>query len=362
MKWWKERNEKEKKEIINQFKQLKHNDFEKWLLNDSKWKDNLKQENLSAIRGAIEAYIIYFPSEEVLFFLALQKTSENMNCLLHRTTMKKKIMKLIKLFLFLFFSQLLSFKNTIIIGNIKIIKDNSICAKLTLNELLRQCYYCLDEKDFTKLSKMKMDVVDMNDNMIESDEDVMRVLKLKDPTFKLTWTHSGEKKIIRNALVMMIAISEYNEGLEWESLKNVKDKDITNFKKLFEEELKYDFVCNDTPNMTQEDVKDYTESTIINKKLRKNINKYDGLIIIICGHGDDGNVLVTSEGKTVSIDEIHVSFDNCPKIFIIDACRGRSAPHAVEIRGLESNVKPHQIYGHNDDGFLTIWSTTKGHV
>ncbi|ETN97236.1 hypothetical protein RFI_40295, partial [Reticulomyxa filosa] len=184
MKWWKERNEKEKKEIINQFKQLKHNDFEKWLLNDSKWKDNLKQENLSAIRGAIEAYIIYFPSEE---------------------------------------------------------KISIYLKELTLNELFRQCCYYLDEKGFTKLSKMKMDVVDMNDNMIESDEDVMRVLKLKDPTFKLTWTHSGEKKIIRNALVMMIAISEYNEGLEWESLKNVKDKDITNFKKLFEEELKYDF-------------------------------------------------------------------------------------------------------------------------
>ncbi|ETO04855.1 hypothetical protein RFI_32541 [Reticulomyxa filosa] len=321
MKWWKERNENDKAEMIEKFEQLSSNDFGAWILNQSKWKNDLNDENISGVYVAIENYINYHSTDN---------NDEKKDNEINQVT-----------FVSVFFFQLLSFENiTAVFVQVNDKKVSIYLKELTLNELFRQCCYCLDKKDFTKLSKMKMDVADMNDNIIESDEDVMKVLELKDPTFKLIWTHSGEKIKIKNALVMMIAISEYNEGLEWKSLKNVKDKDIANFKKLFEEELKYDFVCNDTPNMTQEDVKDYIESTILSKRLRKNINKYDGLIIIICGHGNDENVLVTSEGKTVSIDKIHVTFDShempslkdCPKIFIIDACRGRSAPHAVEIR------------------------------
>ncbi|ETO02159.1 hypothetical protein RFI_35277, partial [Reticulomyxa filosa] len=74
---------------------------------------------------------------------------------------------------------------------------------------------------------------------------------------------------------------------------------------------------------------------------------------------------VASDGKHVSIDEMRTSF-NCykmeifkdlPKIFIIDACRGENVPNSYEYttRGNE------KLHGHNDDGFLTIWSTTKGH-
>ncbi|ETO34157.1 hypothetical protein RFI_02938 [Reticulomyxa filosa] len=63
----------------------------------------------------------------------------------------------------------------------------------------------------------------------------------------------------------------------------------------------------------------------------KNANKYDGLIIFICGY--------------------------FPKIFIIDACCGENAPKSYKLamRGNEA------LYGHNDNGFFIIWSTTKGH-
>ncbi|ETO05230.1 hypothetical protein RFI_32166 [Reticulomyxa filosa] len=51
------------------------------------------------------------------------------------------------------------------------------------------------------------------------------------------------------------------------------------------------------------------------------------------------------------------AFKDFPKIFIIDTCRGENIPKSYELvmRGNEVS------HGHNDDGFLTIWSTTKGH-
>ncbi|ETN98842.1 subfamily C14A unassigned peptidase (C14 family), partial [Reticulomyxa filosa] len=104
--------------------------------------------------------------------------------------------------------------------------------------------------------------------------------------------------------------------------------------------------------------------------LHKNTNKYDGLIIIICGHGRKGNMLVTSDGNSLSIDKIRKTF-NChemesfkdfPKIFIVDVCRGESVPtaHKITMRGTNIN-QDISLYGHSDDGFLTIWSTTRGH-
>ncbi|ETO01686.1 hypothetical protein RFI_35754 [Reticulomyxa filosa] len=76
-------------------------------------------------------------------------------------------------------------------------------------------------------------------------------------------------------------------------------------------------------------------------------------------------MLVTSDGKYVLIDEMRVSFNcykmesfkNLPKIFIIDACRCENAPKSYELAMRGNEV----LYGHNDNGFLIIWSTTKGH-
>ncbi|ETO16964.1 hypothetical protein RFI_20374, partial [Reticulomyxa filosa] len=95
-----------------------------------------------------------------------------------------------------------------------------------------------------------------------------------------------------------------------------------------------------------------------------------GLIIIICGHGKKENMLVTSDGNSLSIDKIRTTF-NChkmesfkdfPKIFIVDICRGENIPMAHKITTKGTNInKAISLYGHNDDGFLTIWSTTQGH-
>ncbi|ETN99336.1 hypothetical protein RFI_38145 [Reticulomyxa filosa] len=134
----------------------------------------------------------------------------------------------------------------------------------------------------------------------------------------------------------MVAISEY-DNTTWSDLPNVKEKDVTNFKQLFEQELKYEVVCNSVPKMTKQDIQSFLAKLVVNHDLHENKNKYDGLIIIICGHGEDGNMLVSSDGKQVSIDKIRSTF-NCnemesfkdlPKIFIIDTCRGENIPKAL---------------------------------
>ncbi|ETN98471.1 hypothetical protein RFI_39025, partial [Reticulomyxa filosa] len=117
--------------------------------------------------------------------------------------------------------------------------------------------------------------------------------------------------------------------------------------------------------MTKDEIDEFIDKVKINFKLRKNTNEYDGVIIIICGHGDNGNMLVASDGKHVSIDEMRMSF-NCykmeafkdlPKIFIIDACRSENTAKSYELAMRGNEI----LHGHSDDGFLMIWSTTKGH-
>ncbi|ETO07311.1 hypothetical protein RFI_30081 [Reticulomyxa filosa] len=83
--------------------------------------------------------------------------------------------------------------------------------------------------------------------------------------------------------------------------------------------------------------------------------------ILICG----GDVLITSEGDKISIDEIRASFGcrqmkDYPKIFIIDVCRGNINPQEAcsRIKGKNENQ---QNNSHNGYGFLVIWSKTKGY-
>ncbi|ETO07695.1 hypothetical protein RFI_29694 [Reticulomyxa filosa] len=213
--------------------------------------------------------------------------------------------------------------------------------ELTYGELVRRIYHCLENSDFETITtkNLKLGIVDMDQQAIQSDEDVRKAFEKDIPTLKVIWRNCGQKKMINNALVIMIAISEYNKETDWPNLENVKDRDLENFKKLFKDELKYDFICNESPKMLKPDVEEFLDAVIANYKLRENSNKYDALIIILCGH-------------------------DCPKIFIVDACRGRNRPksRAVVVRGNQENIQSEQFHGHDDDGFLTIWSTTKGHL
>ncbi|ETN98216.1 hypothetical protein RFI_39294, partial [Reticulomyxa filosa] len=136
----------------------------------------------------------------------------------------------------------------------------------------------------------------------------------------------GKAKLIKNALVVMIAISEYEDNNKWPNLESAKDTDINNFKYIFGQELNYEFVYNKNPKMNKEDAQEFMAQLFVNFKLRRNMNNYDALIMIISGRGNERDVLVTSDGQYISINEIRSSFDcnqmeslkDYPKIFIID--------------------------------------------
>ncbi|ETO09620.1 caspase-8 [Reticulomyxa filosa] len=328
VKWWNEREQKDKAEIIEKFKAMSSEQFEVWLLNECKWKNEITKDDIDAIRFSVNAYIAFVMTNE-------EGKEEELTAYVI-TNGTKKLIKM---------------------------------KELTFEELLRQTYNCLESNAFQKINNenLKPQLTDMKNNIIESNEDVMKEFKSNEPTFKLIWTsfQHGKTKTIKNAFVIMIAISEYNDNSIWKNLKNVKEKDVKNFKQLFEQEMNYEIMCNSSPKMTKDEVDEFMDQVKINFKLRKNTNKYDGLIIIICGHGENENMLVASDGKHVSINKIRSSF-NChemesfkdfPKIFIIDACRGENIPKAHEIVKRGNDIS----YGHNDDGFLMIWSTTKGH-
>ncbi|ETO04845.1 hypothetical protein RFI_32551 [Reticulomyxa filosa] len=253
--------------------------------------------------------------------------------------------------------------------------------ELTFEELVRQSYNCLEWKHLQKIrnENVRLELVDMNDNTIESDEAVQMSFENNEPFFKIKLTPFQhpvtieKKKTIKNALVIMIGISEYTNNKNWCNLPGVKEDNTENFKQLFEQELNYTFVCNPSPSMTKEDVQDFMDRVIIDHGLRKNTKKYDGLIMIICGHGDqgdegdegdEGDVLVTSDGGSIPIAEFRDpfnckrmrSFEDFPKIFIIDVCRSKSNPESQKPATTEKGKL------HKDDGFLVIWSTTKGNT
>ncbi|ETO34735.1 hypothetical protein RFI_02356, partial [Reticulomyxa filosa] len=153
---------------------------------------------------------------------------------------------------------------------------------------------------------------------------------------KLQVDGNEKAKVVSNPLVIMIAISDYDEKEGHKSLKNVKESDVKHFKGLFKDELKYDFVCNSNMYLTEAKLRDYWEEAIKDNELRRNVRKYDGVIVIICGHGTDKDELVTSDGKYFPISDLKDDLDcsrmeslkDCPKIFVVDICRGATMPKA----------------------------------
>ncbi|ETO11795.1 hypothetical protein RFI_25583, partial [Reticulomyxa filosa] len=139
-----------------------------------------------------------------------------------------------------------------------IINNKKIPVKmreLTFVELLRQCYDCLENSDFENLKTKKLEVVrGANKQAVETDADVLQALEQNELPFQVIWTPiqpilTRKNRTIKNALVAMIGIGEYEDNKMWPNLESVKTQDIANFRSLFEKELKYDFVCNEKLKM-----------------------------------------------------------------------------------------------------------------
>ncbi|ETO05378.1 hypothetical protein RFI_32016, partial [Reticulomyxa filosa] len=123
--------------------------------------------------------------------------------------------------------------------------------ELTFEEIFRQTHNFLEWKDLQKMKNenTKFELFNMKNNMIESDETVRKNFENAEPSFQLLWTPEiiGKTKTIKNALM------------------DLKSR----------------------------------------HKLHKNKKNYDALIMIISGHGDDGD--------KISINEIR-EFFGCRQI------------------------------------------------
>ncbi|ETO33296.1 hypothetical protein RFI_03810, partial [Reticulomyxa filosa] len=287
-KWWNQINQKGKAEIATNFKTMSSERFEAWLLLDSDWGYALTKNDINTICLFIEA----------------------------DTPLPKRIE----------FTAYLIFNN-----DKKMIK----MGELTFKELLRHVYTILDQTISQEIDEnSKLQLVDMGNDIIESDEAVKRAFENYMSVFTIIWTQIQrpvtfeETKIIKNPLVVMLVISKYKYNRKWPNLQHSKDTDINNFRHIFQQELNYKFVCNTKTKMNKQDVHTFLNGVIFNYKLYQNTDNYDALILIISGHGDKGNVLVSSNGEYIPIDEITSlfscnqmeSFRNYPKICIIDVC------------------------------------------
>ena len=112
---------------------------------------------------------------------------------------------------------------------------------------------------------------------------------------------------------------------------------------------------------------------ILNNVAGMDHDKYDCLMVTILTHGDYGDVLYGTSGA-ITIQEVIETFSSkrCPtligkpKIFIIQACRGRRYNQAVELDDrnddecdmIDSGPTVHP----NISDYLVAYSTTPGHV
>ncbi|ETO15323.1 hypothetical protein RFI_22042, partial [Reticulomyxa filosa] len=163
MKWWNEREQKDKTEIIERFKTLSNKQLGVWLLNEHKWKNEITKDDIDSICFSIALITINEDKKEEKELTAYVQVDK-----------RKKLIKM---------------------------------KKLTFEELFRQIHNCLEWEDIQKMRNehVKLDLINMKDNIIESDNDVKREFKKNQPSFKIIWTPLqpmiiGKTKTIKNAL------------------------------------------------------------------------------------------------------------------------------------------------------------------
>ena len=186
--------------------------------------------------------------------------------------------------------------------------------------------------------------------------------------------NANNELIVKNPLVAMIGIKEFPKELWRKGLYPLPAMhiDYTRTATALNKILGYDFAYIATKEEAKSNTVEYclkreekpeylpfamsiTSNDVDNfiNSLQTRINdkdcKYDGLILIWSGHGnfDDKTILYCSDGKTIAFEEMASKFSDdlcpslarCPRIFILDACRGskRLVTRNVNTKGGNEN-------------------------
>ena len=177
-------------------------------------------------------------------------------------------------------------------------------------------------------TKMNISMTSLTRTMMKNDisNDVSDDAKSNDSD-----TSNDDKYVMSNPLVLIICISKYDGCTKYDlvNLKSVKI-DMLKMQNLWKGQFNYYVINNDMTNNEYFVDHDTLFGKIDEAKvlLRNKNLKFDGFIFIFSGHGyRDG--IFTSIGEKIQLDRIEKqfsplnikSFKDCPKIFIIDACR-----------------------------------------
>eukprot|EP01084_Bolivina_argentea_P210515 358289_1 len=167
---------------------------------------------------------------------------------------------------------------------------------------------------------------------------------------------------IKNPVIVNIGVSKYKNCSPLDEC----GKDIDTMNKLWKNTYGYKHVFDNKgkPDLKEEEFWNIMDSA--RAKFANKSNKHDSIIISFSGHGDAENIYFNdydgSNGK-VMISEMqkHVSKPNirdkvlmkCPRIAIIDACRGQQDPNTKD--------PTEQIRLHPMDNWVALYSNTSGY-
>ncbi|ETO27445.1 hypothetical protein RFI_09687 [Reticulomyxa filosa] len=166
MQWLKEKEIMDKSDIIGTFETRSYENFKLWLLNESKWKNEIQESDIESICDAI---LIYTAS--VLFCFVFFCS------LMH-------LHKYIHICLYIL-NQNVELKAYVIVNEKKTLIK---LRQLTCDELFRRNLACLPEQDLQKIKmqNLKPKLVHIDGSIIESDEIVKKKFQ-KEPTFQFIW-------------------------------------------------------------------------------------------------------------------------------------------------------------------------------
>lgn len=169
---------------------------------------------------------------------------------------------------------------------------------------------------------------------------------------------------LRNPLVVLVGCVDYTpvENSPYSSLPGTK-KALADMRDLYENTYGYEVMSSydakdpSTGFMKKKQILDFFKS--IQDLLKKNPDNYDGLIVVLSGHGRE-STFVTSELKQIRITKITDMFTldqlpslvNKPKLFFLDCCQGQSKDEGIDING-----ELHNVY----EDFVVIYPTVPGY-
>ena len=241
--------------------------------------------------------------------------------------------------------------------------------------------------EMKNIEKKNIEKIEMNEEHIKSLLSQKNQDKLRDyDQLKLfrTQQYNKIKDTIKNAAAVLCVISEYgnkSDNIDGNAL--LKEQFID----LFKNDYKYHVFYPNKDSLTKEEAK-----TFLTKTKEKIINDgcYDGLIVIVAGHGrSQGLVCSDNTKKDPSLllfeDELFDTFSGDtfmvgkPKIFWIDCCLGTDILKTKNKNGKpfdykndgqylklgppgDDNSKSENIYFGPRTDFLIHWSNLKGYI